>query len=370
MPSRRHLHRLKGVELATRQFGASQWVLSRGLCRFNRFDLARLPAAKRKAALALQLPQWSPYRDSNYAIIWQDGIASVWCWDNALIDAEIRKHGRNPKAQQKIPESLLRAPSQNGLRLINCLDGIEGQYWQQGQLLASRWWPEQVNANDWLAFQRECGVPGQQQQPRPVLVESPLQPAPWGKITNLNAGSDEVTLAELAFHGLLICALGLPTIHLGIQQHQIKAAIAGRQAELAALKDKASAVLGARSTAFESLATLKAIYAHQRYPEPLQLMAAVSRSLPKNGTFVSEWEMLEDQLKITVNSPTSAIIGTTYVDTLEKAGPFSDVKIITNTDPKRMTFTMTVLPLSLIAASSAPPSTDKNANAASSRTAQ
>ncbi len=365
MPSRRQLHRLDGVEPAARQFGASQWVLSRALCRFNRFDLARLPAAKRKAALALQLPQWSPYPDSDYAVVWQEGIASVWCWDNALVDAEIRKHGKNPKKQQKIPESLLRSPLQDGLRLIKCLDGIEGQHWQQGQLLASRWWPGHIGSNDWLAFQRECGIPGEQQQAEPALAESPLQPSPWSKITNPAAASGEVALAELAFHGLLICALGLPTIYLGIQQHQIKAAIAARQAELTVLKHKASAILSARGAALESLTALKAIYDHQRYPEPLELMAAVSRSLPGNGTFVREWEMLEDRLKITVSSPGSAIVGTTYVDTLEKTGQFADVKIITNTDPKLMTFTMTVLPLGL-APASPPKPTDKNADAATS----
>lgn len=319
--------------------------MSRALCRFNRFDLSRLPAAKRKAALALQLPQWSPFTDSAYAIIWQQGFASVWCWDNSRIDAEILKHGRQPKAEQKIPETLLRAPHQEGLRLTRCLEGVEGQYWQDAQLVASRWWPQSPKAEDWLSFQRDCGVPAEQQQAAIVLRDLPLLVQPWSKISNLAGSTGELPLAELASYGALLLLLGLATVYFGLQHFQIKSAISNGTVELAALKKKAAPLFDAREAALGSLARLKAIYALERYPQPLALMAMVAKVLPKDGAFVREWEMTDNQLRLTVNSPNLNIAGTTYVEALEKTGALSDVKIITNADPKLMSFVMSVLPL-------------------------
>lgn len=321
--------------------------MSRALCRFNRFDLSRLPATKRKAALALQLPQWSPFPDSAYAIVWQDGFAGVWCWDNSRIEAEIRKHGRQPKSQQKIPESLLRPAAQDGLRLLKCLEGVEGQYWQDAQLMASRWWPQAPNAHDWLSFQRDCGIPVEQQQAAVTAQDLPLQTHPWGKISALSGAADQLPLAEAALYGALILALGLPTLYLGLHRYQINSAIADSKGKLAAIREKASPLFDAREKALESLARIKAIYALEHYPPPLSLMAAVAQALPKDGSFVREWDMTGNQLKITVNSPNSSIVGTTYVEALEKAGPFADVKIITNADPKLMAFAITILPLDL-----------------------
>eukprot|EP01031_Cornospumella_fuschlensis_P004231 gene4231-5291_t len=49
------------LEPSTGGLGSPELVISRGHCRFGRFDLSRLPAAKRASALALQLPGWSPF---------------------------------------------------------------------------------------------------------------------------------------------------------------------------------------------------------------------------------------------------------------------------------------------------------------------
>lgn len=345
MPSRRSYHHSEQVKLATGRVGVSQWILSRALCRFNRFDLSRLPAAKRKAALALQLPQWSPYSDSGYAIVWQQGFASVWCWDNSRIDAVIAQHDRNPKTQQKIPESLLREPLSNGSRLIRCLDGVEGQFWQDGQLIASRWWPQPPDVHGWLSFQRDCGIDAGQQADTVSIQDLPMQAQPWGKISVQPGSGAGIPAAEAIFYCVLALALGLPAIYLGLQHVQISRATAARNAELAAIKQQASPLFAAREQAMASLARLKTIYALERYPQPLVLMAPVAQTLSKDGAYVREWSMIEDKLKITVSSPTNNIAGTAYVEALQKAGPFAEVRIITNADPKLMTFAMTVLPL-------------------------
>ena len=320
-------------------------MLSRGLCRYNRFDLNRLPASKRKAALALQLPQWSPYPDGNYAIIWQNGCAGVWCWDSGRIDAEIQKHGRTSKSQQKIPETLLRAPAQTGLRLQKCLDGVEGQYWQDTQLVASRWWPQRPDQHAWLAFQRDCGITPEEQENASNLQDMPLLAKPWAKITTLAGSTDDMPVAEISLYGTLLLALGLVTVFLGLQHHQINRAIAERGSELAAIKSKAASVFAARETALSALARVKSIDVIEPYPQPLVLMEAVAEMLPKEGgVYVREWDMTENRLKISVSSPDANIAGANYVQAIEKTGRFADIQIITDVDPKLTSFSMRILP--------------------------
>lgn len=296
----------------------------------------------------MQLSQWSPYTGSDYVIVWQKGFASVWCWDKSRIDAEIQQHRRNPKAEQKIPETLLRAPYQDGLRLAKCLEGAEGQYWQDAQLVTSRWWPQPPSPGDWLLFQRDSGIPAERQESQVVLQELPLQAQPWARISNLAGSSNELPFAEFACYAALFLLLGLPTVYLGLQHLQITSAAAHGSAELANLKKTAAPLFEAREAALNSLTRLKAIYALDRYPEPLVLMDLVAQALPKDDAFVSDWEMTDNLLKITVNSPNGNIVGTTYVEALEKGELLSEVKVITNANPKLMTFAMTVLPLDSI----------------------
>lgn len=320
-------------------------MLSRGLCRYNHFDLSRLPAGKRKAALALQLPQWSPYPNGNYAIVWQNGCAGVWCWDSGRIDSEIQKHGKPLKSQQKIPETLLRAPAQTALRLLKCLDGVEGQYWQEAQLVASRWWPQRPDEKAWLAFQRDCGIPSEQQETAGTLQDMPLLLKPWAKIAALSGSTDDMPVAEISLYGVLLLALGLATVFLGLQHYQINRAIAERGNELAAIKSKATSVFAARETALSALARVKSIDVIEPYPHPLVLMEALAETLPKDGgAYVREWDMTENHLKISVSSPDANIAGANYVQAIEKTGRFADIQIITDVDPKLTSFSMRILP--------------------------
>jgi len=52
------------------------------------------------------------------------------------------------------PETLLRQPITNGIRLIAVEPGIEGQVWESGSLVASRWWRAQPSPTDWQLFMR------------------------------------------------------------------------------------------------------------------------------------------------------------------------------------------------------------------------
>ena len=51
-----------------------------------------------------------------------------------------------------IPESFLKEPGRDGPRIVSCNDGYEGQVWQDGALISTRWWPDTPDANAWRTF--------------------------------------------------------------------------------------------------------------------------------------------------------------------------------------------------------------------------
>ena len=292
LPRRRHLLRSDGLQPAAAGFGRigrTELVLSRALCRFTRIDLSRLPANKRASALNLQLPQWSPYRDSDYAVAWSDGVASVWCWDQALADAALVARGLKPQTLRKIPETLLRPRHAEGFRLLACLDGFEGQCWGASQLLASRWWSAMPDAAALLAFQRDANLPLDQQQTtalaQDLAQDLALQARPWSAISGARADVAEVSTPEMLLYALLALALGLPAMAMGVDQYRLGQAIAARQAEIARLSEQSKPLLDARDAALAALQQIKALDALQPFPSPLMQMVAVARALPE-GVFL------------------------------------------------------------------------------------
>ena len=74
---------------------------------------------------------------------------------------------------RRLPESLCRKSIANGVRLVKCMSGIEGQAWHDNQLVASRWWHDQHSAANWESFLRAVPIeldPSDMVMPK---VESP-----------------------------------------------------------------------------------------------------------------------------------------------------------------------------------------------------
>lgn len=136
--------------------GAVVWVLARALCRFRVVDLAQVPATGRAQALRLQVAQLSPFADTGHCVVWQGGKALLWMWDAALVRQAMAEAGVAAKRAQVWPESLLYAPGVPGARLVQALQGVEAQIWDDGgALVMSRWWPAPPDAAEWLVFERD-----------------------------------------------------------------------------------------------------------------------------------------------------------------------------------------------------------------------
>ncbi len=91
--------------------------------------------------------------------------AGVWCYV-----APSDYTGRT------LPESLAREGCKEGVRLVQCLDGVEGQVWNEGFLSASRWWPKEPGQRQWQAFMRVAFLgEGDELPPQPAVITVPFR---------------------------------------------------------------------------------------------------------------------------------------------------------------------------------------------------
>ena len=154
-------------------------ILSRSQCTFARI---KLPAATRKGRDAAKLMAARNQHYSNARLRLEpdtpSGLsASIWSWDNARTIS----HGGAEKSLASLrvlPETLARIPLSNGVRLVSCIEGYEGEMWSEDILMASRWWPAPPSLRDWQLFLRAAKMPAPQQASQQASQQTPQQQAP------------------------------------------------------------------------------------------------------------------------------------------------------------------------------------------------
>lgn len=327
--------------LRTRWPGRPQWVLPRAECRFARIELAGVPAAGRARALELQLRQWSPFANSGHYVVWQEEAALVWTWDADRAGQTQRDEGYDPARLDIIPETLLQAPG-DSLRLVACLEGCESQFWRDGALVASRWWPVQPGGGEWIDFQRDAGLQGPDRTDAiPAPAALPLQARPWAR-SERNATAARAGAIEgwtLFFGALLLFAF---VSWETVRWIKAERAIAERKTELAAAESAARPLREARRAALDDRQRAQALLDLNPYPDQLALLAQIAAALP-GGAYLREWDYQHGRLRFSLSSPNN-IPGQQLVGQLQGGGWFKDVQAVAASPPADLAFALTLLP--------------------------
>ncbi len=230
-------------------------LISRRACVFRRVPLSGRTSAARKAA-ALKVQQElqfsaprtfvSPDRDgSNHA--------GVWTWDTSAGDTRSREERALRSGVASLPETIARAGIDRGRRLVRCLEGVEGEVWTNGVMIASRWWPESPSAQEWALFVRSARgaavdsndlVVGPPPVEEPVWLDGfpPIQADPEAIATSasplrLAAG---IAIIALAFGAFEVARLGVVSLHASALEARIEKG-GEANARLAALRRSAQA---------------------------------------------------------------------------------------------------------------------------------
>ncbi len=340
-PVRRFLQGTKKTETPSNSLGVLQWVLSRPMYRFHVFDLAQVPSKNRSQALRLELNQWTPFTNSDYYVGWHDKQALVWCWDADKIKQAIKVQGLKPQRARILPESVLQTPIESGLALCRCHEGFEGQFWREAHLRNSRWWPQLPTQEEWLMFQRDAGISSDEQHVMPPEpCESPLNTKPW--VNESGSADDRIIQLERLSMALGMLFLLAPTLWYGFGLYKVQRSSALLHAQQIQLRQKADPILEARSKALSLLERVNELRALSPYPEQLSLMAKIAQVLPRDKSYIKDWNFELGQLKITLASPVD-ISTTLLIGALQQVGQFKNVKALPGRDPKIVQFQMDVI---------------------------
>ena len=241
---------------AGKRFSPTLTLISRRSCVFRRAALTgRTRAARMAAALkAEQELQFASPR--SYVAMDMDGAnrAGVWTWDTGAGEARSGKEKALRAGVGALPETVAREGLDQGVRLVRCLEGVEGEVWSDGALVASRWWPEPPSPQEWSLFVRSArgtaasepqvltAGPPPVEEPRWLQGFPPLQPdleavATTASPTRVGSG---LALAGLAAGALLGARLVVMSAEAAALEARIEAG-GETKAQLAALRRSAQA---------------------------------------------------------------------------------------------------------------------------------
>lgn len=273
--------------------------LSRALYRCRFLPLADIAPGERRAVLRNLLLAWAPFDQAEYRVAWQGDAALAVAWDRTVVERLMSPAG-GLAAVTLWPETFLRAPpGKDGLRVVQCLEGVEAQLWRNGSLQASRWWPQQPEAADAQAWIRSLG-PATASSGLPALAPVAWLHRPWADLHSLGGLSSTTSHLERVAVGAALVGL---TALTGAQAHQWLAAFEAGQAvqrDRQRLLLEAAPVLAARDRA-ETLAREAQRLAEQMNSvSPLDVLLHLSDVLPARGVTLKELELSGPQLRLAI----------------------------------------------------------------------
>jgi hypothetical protein len=320
-PSR---HGLAGLSLGTRWWG--RHVLARGLCRLRLLPLDGIPQRDRLGRIRVEMAAWQPFEQTGVCAVLQADQALLYGWDAAALAQRLSELGEPWPVRQLLPESLLQAPGE-GLRRLALDEGEELQWWQDGQLRASRWWPQAPDAEQWQAFCRGIGL--HDLPALPAAQALPLLgavPRAWGSLYQAGAGGAlpwRTMLHALAAAAVLgTSALGAD---LGRQAWDQAREAETLQAELERLRTELAPISTARREALTLRVGVQAASDWMQQPEALSLLAHLASRLPPDGSRLRLFDWNGEQLNLSLD-PAAATPRVVYVQALEEGGWFEQVR--------------------------------------------
>ena len=314
------------VEVSARSLRA-HWIVGRDLCMYRRGDFENVPRSKRRSALALRLPVWSPFERTGHYCVWSGGSAMVWFWDGDKIGAERDAFGAGgaPRTApiRVLPETVFYPRRAEGLYLQPCRKGFELQHWRSGVLEDAFWFPDRPDSRQRQWFlDRQDAQTGEAPAAGAVVVSGGrLAPEPWRVASSL-AEWLEANERVLVTACVLVLAVGVVWQEARFWKiHHLGEAVT---AELARMQDALDPLLAARNELLRLRRTNEALSETLSEPSQARLMGIVDRAIPSAQAQFREWRYQQGELTVVVEDPDMDPI--TYVRSLEAQPLFEQVR--------------------------------------------
>lgn len=285
---------LEGLLEPTASTRRKPLIIARSLLRVRGIALDEIPPADRLGSLESQLQAWQAFPNPLVWVQVFDAHAVAYACDADVLGPELA-------AESDIwPEPALRPDAEDGLRLVRCLSGFEGQCWRSGRLLHSRWWVDMPTDGDWQLFVRASA----QSSGDAALPE--LEDLAWlqprRRLQRLGQFSDGRAEALKLVAGLLaFCLLGFGA-YVG---REVQLAYASRDSaahEVQLLEQEAAPAQAAQDLAQRRRQELQGIVAGLQGVEPLALIDHLARQLQR-GVVIKELELQGQDLRLLLELP-------------------------------------------------------------------
>ena len=307
------------------------WIVGRDLCMYRREDFANVPRNKRRSALALKVPVWSPFERTGYHCVWSGSSAMVWLWDGDRIDAG--REAFDPRSRDAgpgrgthlrvLPETVFLARKPDGVHLQACREGFELQYWRANVLVDAFWFPSRPDERSlaWFLDRQGSGARPAPLKGVPKAASAGIAPEPW--FSRLSPG-EWLEANERAVVAMCLLALSLTVVWQETRfwkTRHLKDTVTG---ELARMQDELGPLLDARNELLRLRRTNRALTDILGTPSQALLMGLVDRAIPSPAAQFREWRYQQGELRVIVEDPDPDPIA--YVRSLEAEPLFEQVR--------------------------------------------
>ena len=307
------------------------WIVGRDLCMYRSEDFANVPRARRRSALELKVPIWSPFERTGHHCVWSGSAAMVWFWDRDRVDAgrEAFDAGRRDAGPGRgtplrvLPETVFLARKPDGVHLQPCREGFELQYWRANVLVDTFWFPDRPDERDLGRFLDRLGSEAGAAPPNgvPEAASAVIAPEPWSSA--LGPG-EWLEANERAVVATCLLALSLAVVWQEARfwkTRHLKETVA---AELARMQDEIGPLLDARNELLRLRRTNRTLSEILGTPSQALLMGLVDRAIPGAAAQFREWRYQQGTLRVIVEDPDADPIA--YVRALEAEPLFEQVR--------------------------------------------
>ncbi|MCC6912276.1 MAG: hypothetical protein IT566_01130 [Rhodospirillaceae bacterium] len=343
-PPKRLLQAATGISRLSGSDRRTNWIVGRRFVRQHVFELGEgLPESKRKSALALMVRKWAPFPAPQFAAQWVGNRACVYAWDADMVAAAIAEAGESAQRCTVWPETFFRAPMEDGIRLAQMSDGVEGQVWKGGLLAATRWWPQAPAPRDWAIFLRSAGVDlTQAPLGSPAVTESELLELPWtvssAPVTDLFSLLQNERAAAIA-----AAVVAAPFLYYLAQAAVLLVGTMRVESSIAELTAANQSIRADRAAAFTNLENIETYLGLENIPSQFETMNVASALLSDSKVKIDEWNFDAGTLQLVIQAdrPLEAPF---FIEMFEKDEHFSNVSGTVGNQQRELRLSMQVDP--------------------------
>lgn len=321
------------------------WVMSRALLKHETFLVPDgLSQSQRRSALELQVRRWAPFPRTRHAAYWSGNLACVYAWDEEKVIPAIENEALRQSDCKVMPETFLRAAAGDGVRLVNAIDGVEGQVWRESVPVATRWWPAAPSQQEWASFLRAARMPpGAVGYARPEPVDVPFLEQPWS--VNASLADEALDVLDSPRNRAAAAALALAVpVFLGTQLMAVGRSTAALEAELGTISAASEPIRKQRDAALSDLDAIDQLLGFERFPPHFAVLHRVFESLAGQEIKIADWTYDTGALEFSLEAR-EPMDATRYIELFERDDLFENVSSRTLPQPNTLRLKMDVAPV-------------------------